>query len=54
MGLAGWKQLIMWSLEHSCMNDAEKTSAAEAWEAQWEEFLLWVLKTYDDTVKVKV
>jgi adenosine deaminase CECR1 len=53
MGLAGWKQLVLWSLEHSCMSDAEKLAAAEDWEAAWEEFLLWVLKTYDEVLKVK-
>ena len=52
MGLAGWKQLVLWSLEHSCMDDAEKASAAESWEAAWEEFLHWVVKTYDQPVKV--
>jgi adenosine deaminase CECR1 len=50
MGLAGWKQLILWSLEHSCMSEEEKAAAAETWEAAWEEFLQWVVKTYGDTV----
>lgn len=53
MGLPGWKQLVLWSLEHSCMSDVEKASAAESWEVQWEEFLQWVLKTYDEAEKFK-
>jgi adenosine deaminase CECR1 len=52
MGLAGWKQLILWSLEHSCMDDAEKASAAESWEAAWVEFLHWVVKTYDQPIRL--
>ena len=50
MGLAGWKQLILWSLEHSCMSDGEKAVATETWEAAWDEFLLWVVRTYGDAV----
>ncbi|CAI6090301.1 unnamed protein product [Clonostachys chloroleuca] len=46
MGLAGWKQLILWSIEHSCMNDAERETALEQWNQEWEEFLKWVVLTY--------
>jgi adenosine deaminase CECR1 len=51
MGLAGWKQLILWSIEHACLDDAEREAVMERWEKLWEEFLKWVVKTYGDSVR---
>lgn len=39
MTLWGWKQLIEWSLEHSCMSPTEHQDVRRAWEARWEKFL---------------
>jgi adenosine deaminase CECR1 len=39
MTLFGWKQLIQWSLDHSCMSPAEHGAVRRAWEARWEKFL---------------
>ncbi|TDZ25440.1 Adenosine deaminase 2 [Colletotrichum orbiculare MAFF 240422] len=46
MTLYGWKQLIEWSLDHSCMSKAELESAVEDWKRRWEEFLDWVIEEY--------
>jgi len=51
MGLAGWKQLILWSIEHSCMEDGERLQALEAWQRQWEDFLVWILEVYGPMVE---
>ncbi|RFU81563.1 hypothetical protein TARUN_657 [Trichoderma arundinaceum] len=48
MGLYGWKQLVMWSLEHACLSDEEGEKMLREWEALWDEFLDWVEKTYGD------
>lgn len=42
--LWGWKQLIIESFEHSCMDSKEKASAFGAWNAAWDKFLRWVVQ----------
>lgn len=51
-GLYHLKQLIVWSIEHSCLSGAEKAGMLEQWKARWQEFLLWVIENYGKT-KVK-
>ena len=46
MGLAGWKQLVLWSIEHACLDDSERAIILEQWQKQWDEFLEWVVQTY--------
>ena len=46
MGLAGWKQLILWSIEHACLGESERGLVMKEWETQWEVFLDYVLATY--------
>ncbi|KAL7811595.1 Metallo-dependent hydrolase [Trichoderma gracile] len=48
MGLYGWKQLVMWSLDHACLSDKERETMFREWEQLWLEFLEWVEKTYGD------
>ncbi|SPO04929.1 related to CECR1 protein [Cephalotrichum gorgonifer] len=52
MTLHGWRQLIEWSFEHSCMSDEERKAAQKRWKDLWEEFLDWMIKEYDDKVQV--
>ncbi|KAF6819347.1 adenosine/AMP deaminase [Colletotrichum sojae] len=46
MTLHGWRQLIEWSLEHSCMSPSELKDVRAKWETLWEEFLDWVITEY--------
>ena len=46
MGLFGWKQLILWSLEHACMDQDEYLVTYREWEKLWQHFLAGVEKTY--------
>lgn len=46
MDLHGWRQLIEWSLEHSCMSLKELALVRSEWEKRWEEFLDWIIETY--------
>lgn len=48
MGLYGWKQLVLWSMEHACLSDQEKSEMLQQWEVLWEQFLTWVVQTYGD------
>ncbi|UNI18068.1 Adenosine deaminase [Purpureocillium takamizusanense] len=51
MDLFGWKQLVLWSLEHACLEDQERRRVLRAWEAQWDEFLHWLVDTYGDVLE---
>lgn len=46
MTLWGWKQLILWSLEHACMEDDERRDVLKQWQETWEAFLDGVMKEY--------
>ncbi|KAL7940322.1 hypothetical protein V8C42DRAFT_356331 [Trichoderma barbatum] len=51
MGLYGWKQLAMWSLEHACLSEKEKLYMLYEWKILWEKFLDWVEEEYGHLVK---
>lgn len=46
MDLYGWKQLALWSLEHACLDEAERAPMLREWQRQWDEFLAWILDRY--------
>jgi adenosine deaminase CECR1 len=46
MGLFGWKQLVLWSLEHACLSESERSAVVCDWEQKWKEFVDWVIETY--------
>ncbi|KAM4063175.1 adenosine/AMP deaminase domain-containing protein [Hirsutella rhossiliensis] len=48
MDLYGWKQLVLWSMEHACLDEAERGAMLREWERQWDEFLEWMLGRYGD------
>ena len=48
MSLHGWKQLAEWSIEHSCLNDFEKSEMEREFRLQWELFYKWVIAQYSD------
>lgn len=57
MTLWGWKQLIEWSLEHSCMSASEHQDVRRAWEARWEKFLdeaIEEFREFDSKANVEV
>ncbi|KAM0454872.1 hypothetical protein ACHAPV_008245 [Trichoderma viride] len=43
MGLYGWKQLVMWSLEHACLDDEEREVILKQWKILWSDFLMNVI-----------
>lgn len=46
MSLHGWRQLIEWSLDHSCMEPELQTRVRHDWERRWDTFCEWVIETY--------
>lgn len=49
--LRGWRRLARWSLEYSCMPDAERQQAERMFEEQWEEFCGWIVENYGAEVE---
>ncbi|KAI9729647.1 MAG: hypothetical protein M1818_008450 [Claussenomyces sp. TS43310] len=49
MDIIGWKVLCQWSLEHSCMEPAERVKAERVWKKDWDAFCNWVVDTYGST-----
>jgi adenosine deaminase CECR1 len=52
MSIFGWKQLVLWSMEHSCLSESEREEVMQKWETLWVQFLEWVIQTYGN-VEVK-
>ncbi|ENH65687.1 Adenosine deaminase CECR1 [Fusarium oxysporum f. sp. cubense race 1] len=52
MGLFGWKQLALWSLEHACLSESEYNRVFSDWEQKWKEFIKWMIEEYDEQPKV--
>lgn len=50
MSLYGWKQLILWSLEHSCLDEKAFAEVLSHWEQQWDDFVRRVIEKYGDDV----
>ncbi|KAL7914188.1 hypothetical protein GGI35DRAFT_237311 [Trichoderma velutinum] len=51
MGLYGWKQLAIWSIEHACLNEKEKENMLYEWSQLWNVFLDWVDEEYGHLIK---
>jgi len=54
-----WKQLALWSLEYSCLEDPQKQQGKAIFEKTWDTFCEWVVREYDglligDTINVEV
>jgi adenosine deaminase CECR1 len=41
MTLHGWRQLAEWSIEFSCLSDAEKAQAMFIFRREWQAFCEW-------------
>lgn len=46
MSIYSWKQLALWSLEYSCLTDAEKEHGKKVFLKQWEEFCEQIVQDY--------
>lgn len=47
MTLHGWRQLIEWSIEHSCMDPHERAEVYTAWLSMWEKFCLDIIRDHE-------
>ncbi|KAK5151463.1 hypothetical protein LTS14_009306 [Recurvomyces mirabilis] len=46
MNIHGWKQLAEWSIQHSCLAEAEIDRAMNIFAKDWDAFCHWVVSTY--------
>jgi hypothetical protein len=46
MSLHGWGVLAEWSIEHSCMTNAEKSEVKRKWFDSWNVFCQWIVDEY--------
>jgi adenosine deaminase CECR1 len=46
MNIHGWRQLAEWSIEYSCLNEADQATAVRIFEADWDAFCTWIIDTY--------
>lgn len=46
MDIHGWKQLALWSIEHSCINLEEQNRAKTIFLKEWELFCLSVVEDF--------
>lgn len=46
MDIHGWKQLALWSIEHSCISHQEQIRAKAIFRKDWEAFCLSVVEDY--------
>ena len=46
MNLHGWRQLAEWSIEYSCLSEADQATAMQYFEADWDAFCDWIVGTY--------
>lgn len=51
LGIYGVKQLILWSIQHACLDDDEKQQVLKKWEQQWADFLNQVVNDYDFSIR---
>lgn len=51
MNIHGWKQLAVWSLEHSCLDEGQQAQAMKIFEKDWEDFCEWVVERFGEYAK---
>ncbi|KAK0629112.1 hypothetical protein B0T17DRAFT_486286 [Bombardia bombarda] len=51
MTLHGWRQLIEWSLDHSCLESDKRDEIYAAWVIMWDDFCKWIIDTYEEETK---
>ncbi|GAB7365754.1 hypothetical protein MBLNU230_g7089t1 [Neophaeotheca triangularis] len=48
MTLHGWRQLVEWSVQHSCLDEEQQRRAMKILAAKWEAFCQWVVGEYGE------
>ena len=51
MTLHGFRQLIEWSLEHSCLEDGRRAGIRADWEVMWDSFCQDIIDEHGHLLK---
>ena len=51
ISLHSWKQLALWSIEYSCLDEADKDRAVAIFTREWERFCVAVVDGFGHLVK---
>jgi adenosine deaminase CECR1 len=57
MSIHGWRQLVEWSIQYSCLCEAQQIHARSILKQEWEVFCKWIIDEYGeyaDTLDVKM
>lgn len=57
MSIHGWRQLVEWSVQYSCLSERDQTEAMAILKNEWELFCKWIIDEYGayaDTLDVKL
>ena len=54
MTIYGLRQLVQWSLDHACMDTAERQLVRQNWEVYWEKWIHWIIEEYGFAQKASV
>ncbi|KAF2432477.1 Metallo-dependent hydrolase [Tothia fuscella] len=46
MTIHGWRQLVEWSIQFSCLDDKDQAQARDIIKREWEAFCGWIVDTY--------
>ena len=48
MSIHGWKQLALWSIEHSCLDHNQRAQLQGTFEQEWASFCQWVVGEHQE------
>jgi adenosine deaminase CECR1 len=48
MSIHGWRQLVEWSIQYSCLSEIDQVEARRILKKTWEEFCQWIVNEYGD------
>ena len=57
MSIHGWRQLVEWSIQYSCLSGSDQAEARRILKREWELFCKWIIDEfggYAETLDVKM
>lgn len=57
MSIHGWRQLVEWSIQYSCLDKKDQVRAQDILKREWEIFCKWIVDEYGayaDSLDVKL
>jgi adenosine deaminase CECR1 len=48
MSIHGWRQLVEWSVQYSCLSVSDQVEAGRILAREWEDFCQWIVDQYGE------